>query len=73
MKGETFIIKKFYADTVVGREGVCIKTWKTPNGQEWVKLDFGKNQSGQKLQKAFPADVLKKKAKKGRKTGLKQV
>ncbi len=71
MKGETFIVNQFYADVLKGTEGVCVKRW-TAKGQEWIKLDFGKNQSGQKLQKSFPIDVLKKRLKNIKKTGSKR-
>lgn len=66
MKGETFIVKRFYSDIVKGTEGVCVKRWKA-KGQEWIKLYFGKNLTGQKLHKSFPADMLRKKAVKAKK------
>ncbi len=51
-------IVKFYADTKVGTKGRVLKTWVDPDGCEWAKLYFGRNRSGQKLQKSFPANVL---------------
>lgn len=49
----------FYADIPEGTTGEIIKQWKEPNGNEWVKLFFGKNKSGQRLQRSFPADCVK--------------
>lgn len=57
MKGKIFIVNKFYSDIVKGTEGVCVKYWVAKNG-EWVKLNFGKNLSGQKLEKGFPIDMV---------------
>ncbi len=60
MQAEVYTLKKFYADTPAGTQGTLIKKWIDNKGYEWVKLDFGTNQTGQKLQKTFPATFLTK-------------
>lgn len=54
----TATVKKFYSDIPVGTEGIITKRWITPQGTKWTRLFFGTNQSGQKLSKSFPDDVL---------------
>jgi hypothetical protein len=48
----------FYSDTLPGTTGEVVKTWKDPHGNRWYKLYFGKNLTGQKLQKSYPDNVL---------------
>lgn len=59
-KGETVEISKFYSDIPEGTKGTAIKSWRDPGGTEWVKLHFGKNLGGQKLEGSFPIDVTRK-------------
>jgi len=59
-KGEKYRVTHFYANIPVGTEGEVVKSWIDPNENNWVTLYFGKNLSGQKLQKSFPLNVVEK-------------
>ena len=54
----TATVIKLYADIPPGTEGTIVRRWRTPDGTGWTKLFFGTNQSGQKLSKSFPDDIL---------------
>ena len=58
MDSKLFIVTHFYADTKKGTGGILEKEWCDPSGSKWIKLFFGRNLSGQKLSKSFPADCL---------------
>lgn len=59
--GKAKIISR-YGDVPVGREGTIVKSWVVESGemkgQTYVTLDFGVNQTGQRLRNTYPANVL---------------
>ena len=57
-KGDRFKVTHFYADLQIGTEGTVVKSWADPDGNVWVRLFFGRNRSGQKLQKSIPLNCL---------------
>jgi|TARA_A100001518_G_C1222020_1_gene66885 hypothetical protein len=47
----------FYADSLPGRKAKVVRFWETPKGW-FVRLNYGKNLSGQSLLKTMPCNVL---------------
>lgn len=51
------ITLQFYSDCSAGTRGKVVKFWDSFQGP-WYKLYLGRNLSGKKLYKSFPANVL---------------
>lgn len=48
-----------YGNVPVGRRGIVTKAWINPvNNMQWVKVFYGKNLTGQRLQQSYPVNVL---------------
>jgi len=49
--------RTFYADSLPGSKAAVVRFWDSPKGV-FVRLNYGKNLSGQSLLKTMPANVL---------------
>ena len=60
-KGDEAELVNRYGNVPVGKRGTITKVWINPvSNEQWVRLFYGKNLTGQRLQQSYPVNVLKK-------------
>ena len=58
-KGPSVIMTSRYGMAFPGKTGTVVRTWDAPNGTTWVRVLFGKNQTGQSLTATIPAQQMR--------------
>jgi hypothetical protein len=57
-KPNMYRLNRFYNNTVKGTVGREMKRFKDPDGNEYIRLYFGKNLTDQKLIGTYPIEAL---------------